>query len=160
MYRPSEGDAGIISCERANRGAPATLETDRRGRCRAARGAGAPYRLHAYATMSEPPARVSLSRGRNSGARLTCITGDRKHVRNADDRPNRLYWTHRQRQDHGAAALLDRLNRTAERVVVTIEDPVEYVHASIRRSSHIAKSAAMPPAMRTRSMALCGQIRM
>ena len=30
------------------------------------------------------------------------------------------------------AALLDRMNRTSERVMVTVEDPVEYVHAPIR----------------------------
>jgi len=30
------------------------------------------------------------------------------------------------------AALLDRINRSAERVVVTVEDPVEYVHAPVR----------------------------
>jgi twitching motility protein PilT len=30
------------------------------------------------------------------------------------------------------AALIDRLNRTTERVVVTVEDPVEYVHEPVR----------------------------
>jgi len=32
------------------------------------------------------------------------------------------------------AALIDRINRTAERVIVTVEDPVEYVHAPVRSS--------------------------
>ena len=30
------------------------------------------------------------------------------------------------------AALIDRMNRTSERVILTVEDPVEYVHAPIR----------------------------
>jgi twitching motility protein PilT len=30
------------------------------------------------------------------------------------------------------AALIDRMNRTAERVIVTVEDPVEYVHVPVR----------------------------
>jgi twitching motility protein PilT len=30
------------------------------------------------------------------------------------------------------AALVDRMNRTSERVILTVEDPVEYVHASAR----------------------------
>ena len=30
------------------------------------------------------------------------------------------------------AALIDRINRTSERVIVTVEDPVEYVHQPVR----------------------------
>ena len=32
------------------------------------------------------------------------------------------------------AALIDRINRTCERVIVTVEDPVEYTHEPIRSS--------------------------
>jgi twitching motility protein PilT len=95
-------------------------------------GAGAPYRLHAYATMSglrlafrflaaeipeldslALPAIVSTFVTRTTG--LIVFTGPTGSGKTT-----------------ALAALLDRLNRTAERVVVTIEDPVEYVHASIR----------------------------
>ena len=30
------------------------------------------------------------------------------------------------------AALIDRINRTSERVIVSVEDPVEYVHRPVR----------------------------
>ncbi len=95
-------------------------------------GAGAPYRLHAYATMSGPrlafrflaaeipaldalglPAIVATFATRTTG--LIVFTGPTGSGKTT-----------------ALAALLDRLNRTTERVVVTVEDPVEYVHAPIR----------------------------
>lgn len=95
-------------------------------------GVGAPYRLHAYATMTGPrlafrflaadipdldslalPAIVASFATRAHGLILfTGPTGSGKTT--------------------ALAALIDRLNRTTERVVVTVEDPVEYVHDPVR----------------------------
>jgi twitching motility protein PilT len=91
-------------------------------------GVGAPLRLHAYRTMSGPrlafrfhaaaiptldalalPAIVATFAGRTSGLIIfTGPTGSGKTT--------------------ALAALVDHINRTLERVVVTVEDPVEYVH--------------------------------
>jgi twitching motility protein PilT len=95
-------------------------------------GIGAPYRLHAYATMSGPrlafrflaaavPALESLAlpdivatlASRANG--LIVFTGPTGSGKTT-----------------ALAALIDRINRTTERVVVTVEDPVEYVHDPIR----------------------------
>jgi len=95
-------------------------------------GIGAPYRLHAYATMSGPrlafrflaaeipalealafpPIIATLAAATNGLIVFTGPTGSGKTT--------------------ALAALLDRINRTSERVVVTVEDPVEYVHEPIR----------------------------
>jgi twitching motility protein PilT len=95
-------------------------------------GVGAPYRLHAYATMSGArlafrflaaeipaldalalPAIVATFATRTNG--LIVFTGPTGSGKTT-----------------ALAALIDRLNRTTERVVVTVEDPVEYVHEPIR----------------------------
>ena len=95
-------------------------------------GIGAPYRLHAYATMSglrlafrflaaQVPALESLALPdtvaalavRTNG--LIVFTGPTGSGKTT-----------------ALAALIDRINRTAERVIVTVEDPVEYVHAPVR----------------------------
>jgi twitching motility protein PilT len=95
-------------------------------------GIGAPYRLHAFATMSGRrlafrflapeiptlerlalPAVVAGLAARTSGLIVFAgPTGSGKTT--------------------ALAALIDRINRTTERVIVTVEDPVEYVHAHIR----------------------------
>jgi twitching motility protein PilT len=95
-------------------------------------GIGAPYRLHAYTTMSGArmafrflaaeipaleelalPAIIATFTTRTNG--LIVFTGPTGSGKTT-----------------ALAALIDRLNRTAERVVVTVEDPVEYVHAAVR----------------------------
>jgi twitching motility protein PilT len=95
-------------------------------------GIGAPYRLHAYTTMSgarlafrflaaeiptldelQLPAIVGTFTTRTNG--LIVFTGPTGSGKTT-----------------ALAALIDRLNRTTERVVVTIEDPVEYVHEPMR----------------------------
>jgi twitching motility protein PilT len=95
-------------------------------------GPAAPFRLHAFRTMSGtrlafrfhpaklpaldalafPPVVASFA-SRSSGLVLfTGPTGSGKTT--------------------ALAALVDRINRQAERVIVTVEDPVEYVHAPVR----------------------------
>jgi twitching motility protein PilT len=95
-------------------------------------GIGAPYRLHAYATMAGPrlafrflaaelPALDSLAlpdivatfATRTNG--LIVFTGPTGSGKTT-----------------ALAALVDRINRTTERVIVTVEDPVEYVHDPVR----------------------------
>jgi twitching motility protein PilT len=95
-------------------------------------GIGAPYRLHAYATMSGTrlafrflaveipaletlalPAVVATLATRTNG--LVVFTGPTGSGKTT-----------------ALAALIDRINRTTERVIVTVEDPVEYVHQPIR----------------------------
>jgi twitching motility protein PilT len=95
-------------------------------------GIGAPYRLHAYATMSGtrlafrflageipilddlalPPVVANLATRTNGLIVFTGPTGSGKTT--------------------ALAALIDRINRTTERVIVTVEDPVEYVHHPVR----------------------------
>lgn len=95
-------------------------------------GIGAPYRLHAYATLSGVrlafrflcaeiralealalPAFVGTLATKSSGLVLfTGPTGSGKTT--------------------ALAGLVDRINRTAERVIVTVEDPIEYVHRPLR----------------------------
>jgi twitching motility protein PilT len=91
-------------------------------------GAGAPYRLHGYRTMTGPrlafrfhaaaipaldtlalPAIVATFAARTSG--LIVFTGPTGSGKTT-----------------ALAALIDRINRTTERIVVTVEDPVEFVH--------------------------------
>jgi twitching motility protein PilT len=95
-------------------------------------GVGAPYRLHAYATTSGVrlafrflapdipaldalalPAIISTFTTRTNG--LIVFTGPTGSGKTT-----------------ALAALIDRINRTTERVVVTVEDPVEYRHAPVR----------------------------
>jgi twitching motility protein PilT len=95
-------------------------------------GIGAPYRLHAYATMSGArlafrflaaqipaldelalPSIVATFTTRTNG--LIVFTGPTGSGKTT-----------------ALAALIDRLNRTTERVVVTVEDPVEYIHEPVR----------------------------
>jgi len=95
-------------------------------------GVGAPYRLHAYATLSGArlafrflapdipaldalalPAIIATFTTRANG--LIVFTGPTGSGKTT-----------------ALAALVDRLNRTTERVVVTVEDPVEYIHTPIR----------------------------
>ena len=95
-------------------------------------GIGAPYRLHAYATMSGPrlafrflnvdvPALDTLALPPIVGeltahtAGLIIFTGPTGSGKTT-----------------ALAATIDRINRTAERVIVTVEDPVEYVHSPVR----------------------------
>ena len=95
-------------------------------------GTGAPYRLHAYATLTGtrlafrflraeipaleelalPPALIALATRPAGLIVFTGPTGSGKTT--------------------ALAALIDRINRTSERVIVTIEDPVEYVHQPLR----------------------------
>ena len=95
-------------------------------------GAGTPYRLHAYPTMSGlrlafrflaaeipaletlalPPVVASLAARSNGLIVFTGPTGCGKTT--------------------ALAALLDRINETSERVIVSVEDPVEYEHAAAR----------------------------
>jgi twitching motility protein PilT len=95
-------------------------------------GPGAPYRLHAYQTeaglrlafrfLAElPPALEQLGlpsllstlSARSHGLILfTGPTGSGKTT--------------------ALAAIIDRINRTSERIVVTAEDPIEYIHMSMR----------------------------
>jgi twitching motility protein PilT len=95
-------------------------------------GIGAPYRLHAFATMSgirlafrflaaeipaldalALPAVVAALAARTNG--LIVFTGPTGSGKTT-----------------ALAALIDRINRTTERVIVTVEDPVEYVHEPVR----------------------------
>jgi twitching motility protein PilT len=95
-------------------------------------GIGAPYRLHAYETMHGTrlafrflaeripaldglglPAIVATFATRTNG--LIVFTGPTGSGKST-----------------ALAALIDRLNQTTERVVVTVEDPVEYVHEPVR----------------------------
>ncbi len=96
------------------------------------RGPAAPYRLHAYRSTDGPrlafrllsetvpsleslalPAIVASFAMRPNGFVLfTGPTGSGKTT--------------------ALAALVDRINRTAERIVVTVEDPVEYEHVPVR----------------------------
>ena len=95
-------------------------------------GVGAPYRLHVYRTTSGlrlafrflalavpqlerlglPPVVATFASRPNGLVLFTGPTGSGKTT--------------------ALAAVIDRINRTSERVVVTIEDPVEYVHAPLR----------------------------
>lgn len=95
-------------------------------------GAGAPYRLHAYRSMRGlrlafrllaadvpslealllPPIVATLAEKRSGLLLFTGPTGSGKTT--------------------ALAALVDHINATSERVIVTVEDPVEYVHRSRR----------------------------
>lgn len=95
-------------------------------------GTGAPYRLHVYRSMSGLrlafrflageipaldtlglPAAVAALAARAHG--LVVFTGPTGSGKTT-----------------ALAALVDRINRTSDRVIVTVEDPVEYVHAPLR----------------------------
>ena len=103
-----------------------TADTSRRD------GPGAPYRLHAYRAstgtrlafrlhtphppsleqLALPPVIATFVERPNGLILFTGPTGSGKTT--------------------ALAALVDRINRDAQRVVVSVEDPVEYVHAPIR----------------------------
>jgi twitching motility protein PilT len=95
-------------------------------------GASAPYRLHAYRTTA----------GLRLAFRFLAITIPSLEtlalpaiVASFAQRPNGLVLftgPTGSGKTTALAALIDRMNRTAERVIVTVEDPVEYVHASHR----------------------------
>jgi twitching motility protein PilT len=103
-----------------------TADTSRRN------GPGAPYRLHAYLASTgtrlafrlhtpHPPSLEQLA--------LPPVIGT------FVERPNGLILftgPTGSGKTTALAALVDRINRNAERVVVSVEDPVEYVHAPIR----------------------------
>lgn len=93
---------------------------------------GAPFRVHAYRHAGGTrvairllaqrlpsldalglPAAIASFTTRNSG--LVLLTGPAGSGKTT-----------------ALAALVDRINRTAERVIVTVEDPVEYLHANVR----------------------------
>ena len=99
---------------------------------RRARGRGGPYRVHAYRhaggvrvairllaetvpsleQLGLPPIVAALAQRPAGLVLFTGPTGSGKTT--------------------ALAALVDRINRTSERNVVTIEDPVEYVHVPVR----------------------------
>jgi twitching motility protein PilT len=95
-------------------------------------GPGAPYRLHAYRSIGgtraafrlhtpDPPLLERLNLPAIVGTFVT--------------RPNGLVLftgPTGSGKTTALAALVDRINRTSERVVLTVEDPVEYVHAPER----------------------------
>jgi twitching motility protein PilT len=103
-----------------------TADTSRRD------GPGAPYRLHAYRAstgmrlafrlhaphppslehLALPPIIATFVERPNGLILFTGPTGSGKTT--------------------ALAALVDRINRSAQRIVVSVEDPVEYVHAPIR----------------------------
>ncbi|MEA2665627.1 MAG: twitching motility protein PilT, partial [Candidatus Eremiobacteraeota bacterium] len=119
--------AGAVSAEQAAR-------LDERGTADGAvRGAeGGPYRVHAYRhaggvrvairllaeripaldELGLPAAVAQLARRHAGLVLFTGPTGSGKTT--------------------ALAALLDRINRTSARNVVTIEDPIEYIHAPVR----------------------------
>jgi twitching motility protein PilT len=109
------------------------------------KGHGAPYRLHAYRTdaglrlafrflaesapeleeLRVPALLATLSLRPNGLILVTGPTGSGKTT--------------------AMAAVIDRINRTSERIVLTAEDPIEYLHAS-RRSliSHCEVGVDVP----------------
>jgi len=95
-------------------------------------GPGAPYRLHVYRSTSgaraafrlHPPEVPALDQLALPAILASFVT-----------RPNGLLLLTGPTgsgKTTALAALVDRINRTAERVVVTVEDPVEYVHVPRR----------------------------
>jgi twitching motility protein PilT len=95
-------------------------------------GAGAPYRLHAYRTMAGiRMAFRFLARDvpQLDGLALPDVVGTlagRPHGLIVFTGPTGSGKT------TVLAALVDRINRNAGRVIVTVEDPVEYVHVPMR----------------------------
>ena len=55
------------------------------------------------------------------------------------------------------AAMIDHRNRTSEGHIITVEDPVEYVHQSQNRSSRTARSVSTPTRGITRSETRCAR---
>jgi twitching motility protein PilT len=95
-------------------------------------GAGAPYRLHAYRSAA----------GLRAAYRLHAVAvpalerlGLPPIVASFVGRPNGLVLftgPTGSGKTTALAALVDRINRTSERLVVAVEDPIEYVHAPLR----------------------------
>jgi twitching motility protein PilT len=132
---PPPDEAGIRAflAETLSAAQLARLDAGGTGDGTAARGAdGAPYRVHAYRHLGGlrvavrlladtvpslerlglPPVVATLAHRAAGLVLFTGPTGSGKTT--------------------ALAALVDRVNRTAERNVVTVEDPVEYVHAPVR----------------------------
>ncbi len=132
---PVLDDAGLRAFLASTFDADALARLDARGYVDAAapRGSdGAPYRVHAYRaaggvrvairlfattvpafeSLGLPACVATLARRANGLVLFTGPTGSGKTT--------------------ALATLVDRVNRTAQRVIVTIEDPIEYVHAPVR----------------------------
>jgi len=95
-------------------------------------GLAAPYRLHAYHTTAG--LRCAFRFLAPSVPALEDL-GLPAIVASVGSRPNGLVLftgPTGSGKTTALAALLDRMNRTSERVIVTVEDPVEYVHAPVR----------------------------
>jgi twitching motility protein PilT len=95
-------------------------------------GHGAPYRLHAYRTTAG--LRLALRFLANATPALESL-GLPSIVASFANRPNGLILftgPTGSGKTTALAALIDRMNRTSERVILTVEDPVEYVHESVR----------------------------
>jgi twitching motility protein PilT len=110
--------------ERWHAGAPVDL-THRHG-------PGAPYRLHAYRSLAATQLAFRLL---NPAVPDLDDLALPEIVRTFVARPNGLVLMTGPTgsgKTTALAALIDRINRTSGRVVVTIEDPVEYVHAPLR----------------------------
>jgi twitching motility protein PilT len=105
-----------------------------RGTVDAARrdGPGAPYRLHLYRSTSGTRAAFRLHSAAVPALEHLALPAI---VATFVERPNGLLLftgPTGSGKTTALAALVDRINRTAERVVVTCEDPVEYLHAPRR----------------------------
>lgn len=95
-------------------------------------GPGSPYRLHVYRTISGTRASFRLHA---PDALILERLALPSIVASFVTRPNGLVLftgPTGSGKTTALAALVDRINRTSERVVVTVEDPVEYVHAPQR----------------------------
>lgn len=95
-------------------------------------GAGAPYRLHAYRTLAGIRLAFRLF---SAGAPRLDTLGLPEIVDSLAERSHGLIvftGATGSGKTTAVAALLDRINRNQGRVIVTAEDPVEYVHAPIR----------------------------
>jgi twitching motility protein PilT len=95
-------------------------------------GAGAPYRLHAYRTIDGPRLAFRLL-----AAGVPCLDALALPdvVASLAERPHGLVLftgPTGSGKTTALAALVDRVNRNAGRVIVTVEDPVEYVHTPVR----------------------------
>jgi twitching motility protein PilT len=95
-------------------------------------GPGAPYRLHAYRALAATQLAFRLL---NSAVPDLGDLALPEVVRTFVNRPNGLVLMTGPTgsgKTTALAALIDTINRNCGRVVVTIEDPVEYVHAPVR----------------------------
>ncbi len=115
--------------------APADLERWRTGASidvTHRRGPGAPYRLHAYRSLGATQLAFRLLNPRVPDLDELALP---EIVRTFVARPNGLVLMTGPTgsgKTTALAALIDTINRHSGRIVVTIEDPVEYVHAPLR----------------------------